>query len=140
MDSSTVHNVYSISVAVTHVLFAVILLRLYQLVKKAKLCQDTWVLRIGIVLAVTGTLTLASIPLHPSGFAADNEVMWWSISRTLGLIVLCFVLFKTLIHPPTAKPAPWDGQERRESKPEDHRFFRDTRGEDAPPSNRIPLA
>ena len=106
---------YALSVALTHVLFSVIVLRLYQLVKSSKLCEDSWGLRIGVVLAVTGTLTLSSIPItslatHP--FDISRETMFWSMVRTIGLIVLCFVIFHAAIRN-TARM--WDGEDRRDS-------------------------
>lgn len=144
MDSFNLQSAYALSVAVTHVLFAVVILRLYQLVKKAGLCQDTWMLRLGIILAVAGTLTLASIPIIPDGSIVDmgvlsKEALIWSISRTLGLIVLCFVLFRTMLHPVPLRPN-WDGVERRRQRLKPKQFFRDERGDEQTPSNRIPLA
>lgn len=109
-------SVYSLFVAGTHLFFSIMILRLYQMAKNMKLCRDSIWLKIGIILTVTGTMTLAAIPISELGRGIDRighdgaDVMLWSVLRTSGLLILSFVMLVSFL-----KRSTWDGIERRGS-------------------------
>lgn len=141
MDS--IPNFWVMSLLVTHMLFAIILLRLYQLLKKSRLCRDTWIMKVGVVLAVAGTITLGALPIleqvaatsSASSAAAtvaavavaddiqvSNEILFWSFVRTIGLLLVCAVLWRALTHP-HSRPSWHDKQHRKSRLPaEDSRL------------------
>lgn len=112
MAEADVQYVYTLFVAGTHLFFAVMVLRLFQLAKIKKLCKDTFILRLAVILVVTSTLTLASIPISTSNpveqALLSNQAMLWSIARTTGLLILSFIMLVSFL-----KRSTWDGRERR---------------------------
>jgi len=112
LDPSMITETYMVIVTITHVLFAVIVLRLYQLVKAAGFGEQSWALRIGVILIVAGTLTLAMIPTTLPAVATvkdvSMDVLIWSLLRTLGLIIVCSLIFTNI-----ARFKPWDGHSER---------------------------
>lgn len=111
--------VYSLFVALTHMFFSIMVLRLYQLVKIKKVCEDTLWLRLGVILVVTGSMTVASMPIHDFSTGVPPlsfEPMFWSLVRTTGLLIVSFVILAAV-----TKHSRWDGVERRTTAREDAR-------------------
>lgn len=98
------------TIGVGHLLLTVLLLRLYQLVKIKNICQDTWALRIGVILIVLGTLTQAVLPLNRE-LVFDPDVLYCGVLRIVGLLMLGASVLRTI-----SKAKPWDGKTERRQR------------------------
>jgi hypothetical protein len=90
------HILATLSVIVSslaHVALAVIVLRLYQVMKNAGVAHNTWVVKLGMICMVTGTLNIAGLPLFNID-KVSQELVFWSVVKSSGMLLLCSVIFK----------------------------------------------
>lgn len=106
MDTLKLHTLYVLSMTATHILFVIVVMRLWQLVRTYRICRDSWTLKTGMILVIVGTLVLAAVPIVES--EVSPELMVWSAVRNLGLIILCWIIFAGI-----ARFRPWDGKTER---------------------------